>query len=225
MKSAYYITIVLVTFSLFQSGCAYQKANKETKEVPQKETSATNSESDNTAEYIVLNDSIKNVLVIRGKDIARETTSVLQKHLKKAIKESGLEYAVDFCHTKAMELTDSISRAESVTVRRLAKKYRNPVNETDPEESELFKSYILEWLGGRPLSPKIIPDKDGHPVFYNPMYVGTVCLNCHGVPGKNITSELMNTINELYPEDKATNFKKGQPRGMWAITFTEFKIK
>lgn len=114
-----------------------------------------NSTSGSANEYIALNDSVRNALIVRGKDIARKTTSALQKHLKKAIKEEGFEYAVNFCYTKAMELTDSVSEAESVTVRRLAKKYRNPVNETDPEESELFKSYILEWLGGRPLSPKI----------------------------------------------------------------------
>ncbi|RLD35392.1 MAG: hypothetical protein DRI88_11020 [Bacteroidetes bacterium] len=222
MRLAKYVVIALV---FLLSGCVQHKANKKTEKEPQKELSATNSTSGSANEYIALNDSVRNALIVRGKDIARKTTSALQKHLKKAIKEEGLEYAVNFCYTKAMELTDSVSEAESVTVRRLAKKYRNPVNETDPEESELFKSYILEWLGGRPLSPKIIPDKEGHPVFYDPMYVGTVCLNCHGEPGKNITPELMKTISELYPEDKATNFKKGQPRGMWAITFTEYKVK
>ena len=225
MRSVKYVLTAFLAYTLILSGCTHQKANKRAEKEPQKELSATESETGNTHEYIVLNDSVKKMLIIRGKDIARKTTSVMQKHLKKAIKENGLEYAVNFCKTKAMELTDSISKAETATVRRLAKKYRNPDNETDPEESELFKSYILDWLGGRPLSPKIIPDKEGHPVFYEPIYVGTVCLNCHGEPGMNIPPELMNTISELYPGDKATNFKKGQLRGMWAITFPEYKIK
>ena len=216
------LLIGIIFFSLI-IGCSNQKSEK--KSDHQKDISTSANLQDGTYEYVILDDSLKKELIKRGSKIAKLTASSLQKALKNAIREDGLVYAIEICNIDALNITDSISESESVKIKRLAKKYRNPVNETDSAESELFKSYILEWLGGRQLNPKIIPDDNGHPVYYNPIYVGKLCLNCHGEIGTNIDSKLAKLINELYPEDKATNFKQGQLRGMWSITFTEYKVK
>ena len=214
--------IGIILFSII-TGCSNQKAEK--KSNSQKDISTSLDLKEGTYEYVILDDSLKENLIKKGAKIAKLTASSLQKALKNAIKEDGLEYAIEICNIDALNITDSISESESVKIKRLAKKYRNTVNETDSTESELFKSYILEWLGGRQLNPKIIPNDNGHPVYYNPIYVGKLCLNCHGETGKNIDSNLAKFINELYPDDKATNFKQGQLRGMWSITFTEYKVK
>jgi len=214
--------IGIILFSLI-TGCSNQKAEK--KSNSQKDISTSLDLKEGIYEYVVLDDSLKEYLIKKGAKIAKLTASSLQKALKNAIREDGLVYAIEICNIDALNITDSISKSESVEIKRLAKKYRNPVNETDSVESELFKSYILEWLGGRPLNPKIIPNKNGNPVYYNPIYVEKLCLNCHGEIGKNIDSKLAKFINELYPEDRATKFKQGQLRGMWSITFTEYKVK
>jgi hypothetical protein len=214
--TALFMTVIIL------AGCSNHDAGNSKNEQPGSDQAKTVQEETN---YIVLNDSMKRVLIKRGKEVSKITAGVLQKHLKAAVKEGDMPYAIKFCNSKAMELTDSVSKAESVIVRRLAKKYRNPLNETDSTESEIFKAYIIEWLGSKPLKPQIIPDEEGHPVFYNPIRVGTLCLNCHGTPGKNITPELEKTILELYPDDKAMGFKKGWLRGMWAITFPEYTVK
>lgn len=223
MNSHILKTFLGIIFPLFIIGCVNQNSKHEGVNQQAEENNIV--EQNESADLITLNDSIQAALIERGNKIARLTALTLQKSLKNAIKQGGLEYAISFCNIEAMPITDSVSESESVEVRRLAKKYRNPLNETNPEESELYKSYILEWLGGQQLKPKIIPDNNGHPVYYNPIYVGALCLNCHGEPDKNINSGLAEMIKNLYPEDKATNFKQGQLRGMWAITFTEMRVK
>jgi hypothetical protein len=222
MNSHKLVTICSIFLSIFILGCASQNANKENSEQLTENNSVGKNE---TVEHVILNDSLRNALIESGNKIARLTALSLQRSLQSAIKEGGLIHAIKFCNIEAIPITDSVSETETVNIRRLAKKYRNPLNETNAMESELYKSYILEWLGGHELKPKIITDGNGHPVYYNPIYVGALCLNCHGEVGKNINEETAATIQNLYPEDKATNFKQGQLRGMWAITFTELKVK
>lgn len=177
------------------------------------------------ASTIQLTDSLKSILVQRGDNIAKHAQAAFQIALKKAIESGGMEYAIGFCNIEAMQITDSVSGAQNVQIRRLAKNYRNPLNKTDETESKIFKSYLLEWLKGENLMAKIIPDKQGHPVYYRAIGIQPVCLNCHGVPGVNIPSPLSEKIAALYPEDKAINFKKGDLRGMWAIKFEEYRVE
>lgn len=219
MKSLQLVWTAVLFMVIILAGC--NNANHNQSENSSDKATSLQKETN----YIVLNDSMKRILTRRGKEISKTTAGVLQTHLKAALKKGDFPYALRFCNSKAMELTDSVSEAESVIIRRLAKKYRNPDNETDSTESEIFKAYIIEWLNGKTLKPQIIPDDEGHPVYYDPIRVGTLCLNCHGNPDKKIPPDLLKTINELYPEDKATGFKKGWLRGMWAITFPEYTVK
>ena len=188
-----------------------------------KENTATNQAT--SIKNIVLNDSVRKSLVLKGSSISKQVVSVLQKNLKSAIKKEGIDHAIDFCHNRAMLLTDSMSTALGVKVKRVAKKYRNSFNETSPKESELYKQFIIDWLDRKPLTPKIIPDENGHPVYYSMIKINKeVCLKCHGTPGKEMPFEREAKIKEYYPTDKATNFKYAEPRGMWVITFPEYKV-
>lgn len=216
------LKIVTVTALLFiLAGCFNQTDNQKKQQKATNDTELPN-ESTN---YLQLNDSLSMDLINQGNLLAQKTGLSLQKALKKAINEGGLEYAIEFCHIEALPITDSVSITESVEIKRLAKKYRNPLNETDSIQSEIYKTYILDWLSGKPLKPRIIPDENQHPVYYNPIYVGALCLNCHGEVGTNINPDLADKISEFYPDDKATNFKRGQLRGMWAITFNGIKVQ
>ena len=44
---------------------------------------------------------------------------------------------------------------------------------------------------------------------------GSVCLNCHGF---NIKEPIKTKINELYKNDKAVNYKKGDIRGAFTLS-------
>lgn len=215
------VSTVLVIIILLTAGCT-NRSTSENKTNKKTETTTVNKVR---PQYIALDDTMRNNLVVKGKEVSQKTAQALQKHLKKAIHEKGPAYAVRFCHSKATHIADSVSKAESVTVRRVAVKYRKPENKTTEKENRLFTAYSEELKTGKQPSPVIVTNEEGHPVYYAPIVVGTVCLNCHGKPGKNITSEVMQTIREFYPNDKAVDFEKGQLRGMWAISFDNYIVK
>ena len=170
-------------------------------------------------------DSLEKALKDTAYKAAMITQRVLGKKLHALVKAKGPEHAVEFCSNEARKLTDSVSKALGLNIKRLAKKYRNPKNETIGKDSIIFKKYILDWLGHQPLPEKIIPDEEGHPVYYNPIKVSHFCLTCHGEPGKTMNPELAEKIKQHYPDDKATGFKDGQLRGMWVITFPQYIMK
>lgn len=219
MKNIILKTLIFIVLSLLIAACCNQNSGTEN----DNQQTATETAVDQN-ESVILDDSLKVVLTNKGIEIAVLTTSALQKALKGAIQEGGLEYAIKFCNLEALEITDSISEMESVAVKRVAKKYRNPLNEMNDLENDLFASYVSQLQNEQSLHPVIMADSKGHPVFYQPIYTGALCLNCHGEMGTNINAELAGTIQKLYPEDQATGFKEGQLRGMWAITFTEMKV-
>ncbi len=173
---------------------------------------------------IVLDDSIRNMLLERGRELAGITQLKLKQELRKAIKQGGILNAISFCNKRAMEITDSISLAEKVYIKRLAKKYRNPVNDMSEDESKIYKAYIINHLSKKWSPAMITWNKKGQPVYYNPIVVDALCLKCHGAPGTDIKPEVAEKIAELYPDDKATNFRAGDLRGMWSITFPEYMV-
>ncbi len=204
--------IYLFIFLLALTACHNTSTND--KQQPKEKTEQKN-----------LSDSQKEHLIIKGSAISKQVAVTLQKNLKYAISTQGIDGAIEFCHGKAMHLTDSVARANHVSIRRAAKKYRNPFNTTSQFESDLYKQYILEWLSNKPLKPQIVQNEKGEPVYYSTIMLNKkVCLQCHGTPGKDMPAEREAKIKEYYPNDLATNFKFGQPRGMWVITFANNKV-
>lgn len=174
--------------------------------------------------YINKNDKNSKALLLKGAKIAKITQIEIGKHLTNSINNKGVEAALNYCHTKAMHITDSISNAEGVIIKRLAKKNRNPINEMSDNETIIYKQFILEWLNNKPLDSKLAIDNNGHPVYYKPMFITKNCLQCHGSIDNDISAASQNFIANKYPHDKAVDFKNGQPRGMWAITFTDINV-
>lgn len=174
--------------------------------------------------YIVLNDSIRGMLAAEGKMISEKAQKTIKFALQNAIKEGGLQNAMVYCNLQALPITDSVSQSENVQIKRLAKKYRNPLNATTESESRILDDYEMLLNNGDSLYPIIMAGENKHPVYFKPILVDAVCLNCHGTPGEQISPSLTEKITELYPNDKATGFKAGELRGMWSITFTDYMI-
>jgi len=189
----------------------------------QQKKSSNNNET--RVSYVYQNDAQTKSLRKKGAIIVKLAATSLGKALNKSVKEDGAENAIDFCNHNAMSITDSLASAEGVTIRRLAKKNRNPKNETNAVESKIFKQYIMEWLGGKTLDAKITIDKNGHPVYYKPIIINKKCLTCHGKPGKSMPTNIAAKIKKIYPDDRAIDFEDGHPRGMWAITFNNITVK
>lgn len=211
-----YLTIFLLLISIvFITSCAPKNETKSKKMETLKDVKVSYiSQSDQTFKSIKKQASI----------VIKQTEVALGRALKKAIAEGGPEHAVEFCNLKAIQITDSMSVANGINIRRVAKKNRNPENATNDIESKIFKQYIMEYIAGVNLKPKVAVNADGHPVYYKPIKINSMCLTCHGEPGVTMSADLDKKIKEMYPDDKAIDFKDGHPRGMWAVTFNKLKI-
>lgn len=212
---------ILLSLAFLIMACGNQKTTKET---------ATKKEyvpvtiAPKTVTSITLNDSMQRVIKARGREISKITGKALKSELQAAIMSGGPENAVMFCSTRAMEITDSVSVAEQVVVQRLAKKNRNPANQLDENQANLYKGYVITFMNKERPYPTVGWNEQGNPIYYYPITVEAACLNCHGTPGQEVNPKVAEKIAELYPKDQAMNFKQGDPRGMWAITFPEYKV-
>jgi hypothetical protein len=146
----------------------------------------------------------------------------LKAELMAAMKANGAINALDVCNTKAPQITTGFAAKAGFTIARTSLKPRNASNAPlewqkavlnefekrktkgeNPQKLEFHK--IVEVNGQRQLRyMKTIPTIDK-------------CLICHG---ENIAPRIQVKIKQLYPDDKATNFKQGDLRGAFIIVET-----
>lgn len=155
-----------------------------------------------------------------GDSIATQAQQILLSNVKSALEKGGSAYAVEFCHEHALKLTDSISVAYKASVQRISSKNRNSNNAPgSPEEENLLGYFTDLKASGKPLHDTLF-FQNNLVVYYKPILLGMpTCLKCHGEPGTDIDAETLSLLNTQYPGDKATNYKLGDLRGAWKITF------
>ena len=188
MKSRLGIIILFVIFSLFS--CKEGKSKSFLR--PGQE-----------ARYLVVGDSIS--AAVQGE---------LLRNVSRAIQQGGRDNAVEFCHLRAMPLTDSLSAVYNVTIQRLTDKNRNPQNAIrtleDHQAWERIKNENTDFIER---------DQNGKVQYYKPIVMGMpTCIQCHGTRS-DISESTRNIIHIKYPEDRATSYALGDLRGMWKIEF------
>ena len=136
--------------------------------------------------------------------------------------KGGPGYAIDYCNLRALSLKDSLSRLNNCQIRRIALKYRNPVDMPQTKkEKEQLNQYLLAYQKGESIEAEVYLFKD-RIEYYQPIIIAMeACLKCHGDPGKQIAEETLQKIQAHYPNDLATGFKLNDFRGAWKITFAK----
>lgn len=153
-----------------------------------------------------------------GAEMAAKTKSILGKNLMKALKKEGPTYAIDFCNTKAIYYTDSMSEAYGAQIKRVSDRPRNPDNQANKEETEVINSLKSQLLAGN--NPESILKEEGNGFrFYSAITTNAMCLQCHGKAGVDLSPETTTKIAERYPEDKAIGYGLNEVRGIWSIYF------
>ena len=152
--------------------------------------------------------------------IATKTQMVLGKNLMNAISTHGTEYAVSFCSTKAIHLTDSTGNSLNATVRRVSEKNRNPDNKANWNQRKYIEATKLAIEEGKTPNPRLI-HLGNLKVGYYPILTNQMCMQCHGDPKTEISPETLSKINTLYPDDLATGYKPNELRGIWVVTMNE----
>ncbi len=158
------------------------------------------------------------VFIKKGNEIVALTFDTLRNSLLHAISSQGVEGAITFCNENAYPITATY--ADSVVIRRSALRYRNPKNRPDSLERLILDEMNQQVLSAGKPGTKIVRSNSGGEIhFFKPIVLQPMCLNCHGAPGKEIAAATVTKIQELYPEDRAVDFKEGDLRGVWHIVF------
>jgi hypothetical protein len=157
---------------------------------------------------------------IEGPKIIAEAFAKLSGALGEAIGKSGPAGALSVCSEKAPQIAKEVAQVHGVTLRRATHKPRNPNNAADEVEKAALDAFMAALAKKEAPKPQVITNTDGSRAFLAPIVLGNpLCLQCHGMPQKDIAPETLAAIQKLYPDDKATGFKLGDLRGLWRITF------
>ena len=154
----------------------------------------------------------------QGQKIAMMTFSTLSSNLQKAMKEGGVSHAVKYCNIAASPLVDSLEQVYQATIKRTSLKIRNPKNQANQDERKQLESYQQKHDSGTTLKP-VLQKSGDNITFYAPIHLMELCGKCHGTIGEKLSPEDYLTVQELYPSDNAINYKTGDLRGMWSISF------
>lgn len=165
-------------------------------------------------------EKIDSTYIIKGNRIAKISFETISGELQKALANGSIESALRYCNVHAYPIADSLAAVYSVSIKRVSDKNRNPRNKTDKMGNFMMKGFGIDLSEGNDLSPKLVM-KDDSVIFYKPIITQALCLNCHGVPGKDITFSNDSLIQSLYPRDKAVGYQVNQMRGLWRIGFKE----
>ena len=200
-----YLIVTIILAMLMAWGCDENtKQQQQTEANPEKITE----QPDPSAE-----------LLEQGRAISLKMQKLLGTNLKAALDSAGVPHALTFCNLNAIKLTDSLSTEMGVKVSRVSHRPRNMNNLANSYEMDLIETYKANIVAGQ-VAEHQLHEEDGQQVYYAPIIITTpLCLKCHGEPGKDITAPDLIVLSMLYPEDKATDFKLGDLRGLWKVRF------
>ena len=159
------------------------------------------------------------IVIKKGKSIAMGTFKILNSKLKSAIKSGGPVAGIGVCSSEAMKLTDSISKVYNVSLKRTSLKYRNEKNAPTGSEKSILESWQIQMDTGNSIKPSIVRNDNGI-TFLAPIKLKQQCIVCHG-SDDFVSPDVRLKIKEHYPTDLARNYKEGELRGAWVITFSK----
>ena len=155
--------------------------------------------------------------------VAAELLRTLVGSLTAALEKGGVAQAMELCSNEAMPLTRMVEAGlgESMSLKRTTFRYRNPENAPDEgdEAALLFFEREIENQGRAPAS--LVQRVSTEEVrYYRPMFVGEVCLGCHGDP-VSMDPQVRRVLSERYPQDLATGYEAGDFRGLVRVSMPD----
>ena len=207
IRKTIYFTLILAGI-LFTVSCADKTDKSTAKKEEKQETVKKDSFEAEKADYLK-----------KGMTIAKSSGKTLKGKLTAAVDKGGLKNGINTCNKIAQKLMDSLSTTYGVKIKRTSLKLRNPKDKPDQEELAMLVQYSKTVENGTKPKPQVKKLSTGDVRFYAPIMIDKVCLNCHGKIGENIRAENYEAIKKHYPNDEAIDYKEGDLRGIWSITF------
>lgn len=158
--------------------------------------------------------------VKEAKTVMKGFMKELKGELQSAMKEGGPVNAIEVCNTVAPAIAEKRSGQSGWKVGRTSLKHRNPDNAPDAWEREVLNDFEARKAGGEPpqklMHAEVVEQDGGKRVrVMKAIPTGEVCLKCHGT---DIDPKVKAKLDELYPNDMARGFKKGDIRGAFTLS-------
>jgi len=158
------------------------------------------------------------------RDIAAAMLKELGQTLQAAMANGGPVNAIGVCKTQAPEIANNLSAKHHLQVARVGTRARNPVmgepNEWQAVALKQFETRLAR--GDKPYDIEYVQlTKSGaydlELRYAKPIVMQPMCTACHGSP-EQITPAIKAKLEELYPNDKAVDYKPGELRGAVVVT-------
>lgn len=147
-----------------------------------------------------------------------EFQSQLQTELGQAIAAGGPPAAIDRCKMVSPKLEKELSN-QNVTLRRVSDRPRNPDHVPSELEARALEAWRARMDAGEAIGPVLYQKPEGMLLLKPIAIQKTLCLNCHGGRGEEISAETMAAIQAAYPEDQATGYSMGDLRGAFSAQY------
>jgi hypothetical protein len=163
------------------------------------------------------------VLVGESRALVKQFFGELKGNLVRALKSGGPVEAIATCSIDATLVAQSHSERSGWNIARTSLKLRNPKNAPDSWERGVLEKFDLRLAQGenpKKMEYSEIVSMNGKQVFRYMKAIPTAkkpCLACHG---SKLKQDVIETLETLYPHDKATGYKAGQIRGAFTLRRT-----
>jgi hypothetical protein len=157
----------------------------------------------------------------RARSAADALSTQLAEQLFSELDRSGPLGAVEVCSRVAQETARSLS-SDTLEVRRVSLRARNPADDPDAWERTQLERLENELDSGS-MPDEVVSVQEaggGQELRYlKPLRIVPPCLTCHG-DRKAMDVELVELLEELYPEDRAVGYENGDLRGAVSVRLT-----
>lgn len=155
-----------------------------------------------------------------GDSLSKQAQMSLMSNVTSAMQKGGPTYAVDFCHENAESISETLAKKSGTIIQRISLLNRNPKNAPADKQDSLILNYFADTKSSGMMVRDTIVYVNKQAVYYKPIAIQlATCLKCHGNEGNDIDDKTLAILNLRYPKDKAVNYKMGDLRGAWKITF------
>lgn len=150
----------------------------------------------------------------QSKPVIKKFAMALQGELKAAIASGGPVMGIEACHIEAPVITEN-SQDKGWKVSRTSLKWRN--NNNRPDSWEEAQMNIFEEKLKNVADPKklwAVYEDDKQVRVLKAIPTQPICLACHG---SELSPDVQQKLNVLYPDDRATGFRLGDLRGAFSL--------
>jgi len=173
-----------------------------------------------------LNSARESAVRAEGAAATQALMTTLQTSLVASMEEGGPVHAIEFCASRALVLTDSVSESlgDGISIKRVSERHRNPKNAPDASEIEAIRHFetALAETGVFP-ADWVQETAAGELRYYQPLTIAPPCLNCHGDPDA-MDPRIIEVLHSTYPDDQATGYEAGDLRGLIRVSVSEARV-